>query len=109
MGMDLDSCQFGMFGGPRCNRPIHPAPTEVDPRPRCLMHSHDRDKNKASFRQELEAILAFKSQNQSTENVLDFTGFVFPEGDFLDTVFGLRTIFSQATFGVKTNFAGSRS
>jgi uncharacterized protein YjbI with pentapeptide repeats len=91
-------CPVRMYG-PRCGRPIYAAPTGVDKRPVCLMHSKDLDKSHEGFQKEFERILA------AGDVVADFTRFVFPSVRCPDRKFVARCIFSGATFTQVADFS----
>ena len=67
------TCRENMHYGEVCGRPIHPAPSAVDPIPKCLMHFRDASKSDPDFQGEFDRILT-----QSGVGLADFTGFVFP-------------------------------
>ena len=103
-------CPVEMYDGRRCGRPIYDAPSGLDEKPVCLMHSRDPNKDDAEFRAEFERIL-----DVAREGVADFTGFVFasacytrrefkPECIFRGATFTQAAVFSDATFAQAADF-----
>jgi len=91
-----------------CGRPIHPAPSDLDPEPVCLMHSRDPEKDKPLFRQEIDAILAGKSIYNRPKDTFEFTRFVFPEANFSFAMFTQNADFSRATFTQNAAFSAAK-
>ena len=102
------TCPVLMSDHKPCGRAIHPAPTGVDPVPVCLMHSRDPNKNKALFRQEIDAILNGNSAYNRPQDAFDFTAFVFPEANFSGATFTRAARFTGATFAHEANFRFSK-
>ena len=99
-----ETCPVEMSDDQPCGRPIHPAPQGVDHLPVCLMHSIDPDKDKALFRQEIDAILEGTSNHHHSQDKFDFTRFVFPEANFRETTFTRGANFGSATFTQDADF-----
>lgn len=97
------TCRENMRYGDFCGRPIHPSPSDVDPTPKCLMHSRDASKSSSAFHEEFERILT-----QSGVGLADFTGFVFPSASFRERTFEATCDFSQATFVGEADFSLSK-
>jgi hypothetical protein len=91
-------CPVEMSDKKPCGRPICPAPTEVDWRPVCLMHSHLPTKDQRLFRQEIKDILSGTSTFHRPNDRFDFVSFVFPSIDFGDFVFTKYANFGGTTF-----------
>lgn len=98
-------CPYNMSDGWVCARPLHHAPPGVDREPRCLMHSHDPQKDHVAFQAEIAAILESTSSSAHRNDLHDFTGFVFIGiADFLGAKFVHDACFWQATFKECANF-----
>lgn len=96
-----------MSDGLLCPRPVHPAPAGLDPQRVCLMHSRDPDKDKALFREEIDAILNGTSTHHRAKDMFDFTRFVFPEANFSGARFTRAADFREATFTQDADFRGA--
>ena len=103
----LRMCPVEMSDSEPCGRPIQSSPTGADEEPVCLMHSRDPKKDKAKFRQEIDAILKSTSANNRPPDKLDFTRFVFPEVDFRSVEFARDAIFRGADFAEIASFEGA--
>lgn len=97
-------CPVEMADGKPCGRPIHPAPSDVDEQPVCLMHSRDQRKDAKAFRDETDAILARASRFHRPTEPFDFSCFVFPEANFGRATFTQRAFFGGATFTQGADF-----
>jgi hypothetical protein len=97
------TCRETMHYDDVCGRPIHPAPSDVDPMPKCLMHSRDASKSSPDFQEEFERTLT-----QSGVGLADFTGFVFPSASYRNRTFEATCDFSLATFVGETDFSLSK-
>lgn len=95
-------CPYEMLTG-RCSRPIHAAPPGVDPKPVCLMHSLDSQKDPDAFWAEIQTIL-----QRPSKPVHDFWGFVFPLADFRHAEFTQYADFTYATFTQNVDFTRAK-
>ncbi|MBZ5668922.1 MAG: pentapeptide repeat-containing protein [Acidobacteriia bacterium] len=95
-------CPVFMSEGQCCGRPVHAAPSGVDLRSVCLMHSEDPNKSDAAFQEEFERIL-----RDADDQGADFTRFVFPSSNYARRVFRAKCIFLGATFTQKAIFMGA--
>jgi uncharacterized protein YjbI with pentapeptide repeats len=98
-------CHIGMARG-QCGREIYrPLSSYRDPRPVCLMHSADPDKDPTKFQKQLEEVLS-----NAGEGLADFTGYVFPSSDVFPSpdysgrCFVAKCYFPWATFTKDANF-----
>src|SRR2546425_2015105 len=78
----FEGCSIVMADGMPCGRPFHKDQSGVDKRPVCIMHSLDTKKSVGDFGENIFAILHGGSLANRVTSRFDFTGFVFPEGDF---------------------------
>src|SRR2546429_4537789 len=83
-----------------CGRQAHITLGEIDPEPRCLMHSADPNKDEAQFWTIFEHIL-----KEAGNGVAVFKGFKFPVANFVGKTFDPPVDFSFATFTQNSNFA----
>jgi hypothetical protein len=98
-------CPIDMSDDRPCGRPIHPAPSDVDEQPVCLMHSHDSNKDQDQFRKEIDAILGGTSAYHRPKNKFDFVQFVFPSADFGGATFTQEADFGETVFGLRQDDA----
>jgi len=111
-------CPVPMSDDLPCERPIHPAPSDVDVSPVCLMHSRSQTKDMGKFADEIRAILKGRSAFHGPKDVYDFNHFVFPKAQFDGTRFELdvsfvgvifagAATFYRTIFGGKANFVAA--
>ncbi|MDE3242567.1 MAG: pentapeptide repeat-containing protein [Nitrospirota bacterium] len=100
-------CPVVMSDGRPCGRPIHPAPSDVDERPVCLMHSREQRKDAEAFRAEIDAILLRTSVFHRPKDHFDFRYFVFHEANFGAELFTEKAFFGDARFIGEAIFQGA--
>ena len=101
---DSNTCPVKMSDHKPCGRSIYNAPEGVDEQPLCLMHSHDPNKLKDEFQQEIDAILKGNSEYHRSNHTYDFHSFVFPELSLEDVTLDKAAVFRKATFNKEANF-----
>jgi uncharacterized protein YjbI with pentapeptide repeats len=115
---DTNGCGVRMSDGHPCSRPLHAASTKFDPKPVCIMHSHDPKKPQDEFDAEIKAIFSGESEHHKAEDSFNFTKFVFPSChvfnfnrfhrnvDFTFATFSQDALFANAQFTEGANFTG---
>jgi uncharacterized protein YjbI with pentapeptide repeats len=96
---DPQGCPVGMYEGRRCGRFLNKAVFPEDKTNVCIMHTHDPAKGDGAFQEEFERILG-----EAGDRVADFSGFVFPSGDYRGRQFKPRCIFHGAKFADRADF-----
>jgi len=100
-------CPVPMSDGKPCGRQIHPAPSDVDKQPVCLMHSRDQRKDAKAFRGAIDAILLRTSVFHRPQDHFDFRYFVFHETNFRGVTFAEKAFFGEASFIQEADFSGA--
>lgn len=102
---ELTGCPVEMADKLPCGRPIHPAPSDVDKQPVCLMHSRDQRKDAKAFRDEINAILLRTSVFHRPQDHFDFRHFIFHETNFRGVTFTEKAFFGEAKFIQEADFS----
>lgn len=101
---DPKTCPVEMSDRKSCGRALYYDTSGQDKRPVCLMHSHDTNKPKDEFQQEIDAILEGNSEHHRPDDKYDFRSFVFLKLSHFSATLDKDAIFREATFTESASF-----